>query len=362
MKNENPFYVRCLRCLFILAFSMLMIPAYAQDPMVRLNSAEVSIEQAIEHIESQGIVVGVNHANFDVKRTIRLSSAEVSVSTLLDEIVKNTGHTYVKRGKHVVIVLASKPPVITNTKKPEEIPAIAAEAVTPAVKNVMPEKFLQPEPVEEKTEQAPPLVVSYTEVLPKTTNEVFSFSKYSPDEFRFKDAKQPVLAIKTNLLYGLAALTPNAAVELGTGRKTTLELGFGINRWNRDGSYSDNKKLVHTYVQPEFRWWTCERFNGHFFGVHGLYGNYNISGHDVPFLKFKKEYRYQGRVAGGGVSYGYSLMLSRLMGLEFNLGGGVMWLKYDRYDCGKCERDSKPFTKTRFGITKAGVSLVFLIK
>ncbi len=39
----------------------------------------------------------------------------------------------------------------------------------------------------------------------------------------------------------------------------------------------------HWLVHPEFRYWLCERFNGHFFGVHLLGGEYNISKVKLPF-------------------------------------------------------------------------------
>ncbi|MEG1935625.1 MAG: DUF3575 domain-containing protein, partial [Rikenellaceae bacterium] len=43
------------------------------------------------------------------------------------------------------------------------------------------------------------------------------------------------VAIKTNLLYGAAAYTPNLGLEIGLGRKTTLDISGGYNPWNRDG-------------------------------------------------------------------------------------------------------------------------------
>lgn len=49
-------------------------------------------------------------------------------------------------------------------------------------------------------------------------------------------------------------------------------------------SRNQSGKIFKTrLVQPEFRYWLCERFNGHFFGVHGLGGEYNIAKVKLPF-------------------------------------------------------------------------------
>ena len=37
-------------------------------------------------------------------------------------------------------------------------------------------------------------------------------------------------------------------------------------------------------VQPELRYWLCDKFNGHFFGFHLMGGAYNTTGIDLPFL------------------------------------------------------------------------------
>lgn len=69
----------------------------------------------------------------------------------------------------------------------------------------------------------------------------------------------PAFAIKTNALYW-ATTTPNLGFEIGLSDKFTLDLSGNYNPW----TFSDSKKLKHWLVQPELRFWTCERFNGHF--------------------------------------------------------------------------------------------------
>ena len=171
----------------------------------------------------------------------------------------------------------------------------------------------------------------------------------------------PMLAIKTNLLYA-ATLTPNLGGEIGLGKKTSLEFAGGINKWNQDGSYEDNKKFAHWILKPEFRYWLCERFNGHFFGLHAFYSQYNIGGYNIPLLDFEKEYRYEGDAIGGGISYGYHWIWSKRWGMEFNIGVGVAYLDYTRSNCDKCSPPGGEFTKTYFGPTSAGIKLVYLIK
>lgn len=176
---------------------------------------------------------------------------------------------------------------------------------------------------------------------------------------------QGQVGIKTNLLYGTAAFTPNLGVEVGLGKRTTLDISGGYNWFNLSGSASNNKKLVHWTVQPEFRYFLCEKFNGHFFGFHGLYSQYNISGHELPmfFGKGSKDFRYEGWTTGAGVSYGYQLMLAKNWNVEFNLGLGYMYLKYDKYDCPKCGDQVEAGTsRSYFGPTKAAISLIYIIK
>ena len=169
------------------------------------------------------------------------------------------------------------------------------------------------------------------------------------------------MAVKSNLLYGAGALTPNVGAEFGLGDRTSLNLSGSYNPWNLEGSVADNKKLVHWMGSAEYRWWTCQRFNGHFFGVHALGGQYNVSGYNVPML-FDKEYRYEGWAAGAGLSWGYHLMLAGRWSLEFNVGAGYIYFDYDKYACDKCAVLEGNNVKHYFGPTRAGVNLVFMIK
>lgn len=172
------------------------------------------------------------------------------------------------------------------------------------------------------------------------------------------------LTIKTNMLYGASTLTPNLGIEIGLGRRTTLDISGSYNWFNLNRAKNDNKKLVHWIVQPEFRYFLCERFNGHFFGVHALYSQYNIGGHELPMLlgRGSADFRHEGWAVGAGISYGYQLILGKRWNMEFSAGIGYVNLRYNKYDCPKCGSKISEENKNYFGPTKVAISLTYIIK
>lgn len=167
------------------------------------------------------------------------------------------------------------------------------------------------------------------------------------------------VAIKNNLLYDATA-TPNLAIEMALGRKTTLELGAGLNPF----TFSDNKKFKHWLAQPELRWWTCDVFNGHFFGLHAHGAQFNVGGWDIPVgrLDIFKENRYQGYLYGGGISYGYQWLLSPRWNMEASIGGGYARIHYDKFPCVACGTKEDDGKYNYWGVTKAALSLIYIIK
>jgi hypothetical protein len=175
----------------------------------------------------------------------------------------------------------------------------------------------------------------------------------------FTTAEAQNVAVKTNLTYMGVAASPNASLELSLGKRTTLELAGGLNFWNR----SENKSTKHWLMQPELRYWFCESFNGHFIGLHGHGSQYNIGGWNIPLgrLKSLKDHRYEGYLYGGGLSYGYQWMLSHRWNFELSLGGGYARIHYNKYPCITCGSKEDEGDYNYLGITKAAVSLVFMI-
>ena len=171
------------------------------------------------------------------------------------------------------------------------------------------------------------------------------------------------VAIKTNLFYGLYTRTPNLGVEWGLSPRGTLELGGGYN-WFTPNQTTSHQKLVHWLSVAEYRYWTCERFNGHFWGIHVLGTQYNIAGHKLPLLfgSDSKQFRYEGWGAGGGISYGYHFFLGNHWSLEASIGIGYVRLHYDKFKCETCGEKINTENRNYFGPTKVAISLVYLIK
>ena len=170
----------------------------------------------------------------------------------------------------------------------------------------------------------------------------------------------PTWAVKTNLLYD-ATRTLNLGVEFGLARRWTLDVSGNYNPW----TFSENRKMKHWLVQPEVRWWSCTRFSGHFVGFHAHGGGYNWGGM-LPWGirpgEGFRNHRYQGWLAGAGVSYGYHWTLGNRWGLEATVGVGYAYLDYDEYPCERCGRKTGSATEHYFGPTKAGITLIFMIK
>lgn len=166
------------------------------------------------------------------------------------------------------------------------------------------------------------------------------------------------MALKTNLLYD-ATTTPNLGAELAMGKKSTLQLFYGLNPWKFASDRT--KQLRHWLLMPEYRYWTCQKFNGHFFGIHALGGQYNVGGIDLPNPVFKDldEKRYEGWYAGGGLTYGYQWLLSRHWNLEASVGVGYIRFHYKEFPCTECGALIQENNKNYFGPTKLALSLMY---
>ena len=154
------------------------------------------------------------------------------------------------------------------------------------------------------------------------------------------------VAVKTNGLYW-ATTTMNAAVEIATSNKVTLELMGAYNPW----TFRDDKKMRFWLAQPEVKYWFCEKFEGHFVGAHI---------HGAQFFGGWNRKRYDGYLAGFGFSYGYDWILSPHWNLEAEIGVGYahLWFKEsDRIPCTKCKvRHHRGYV----GPTRAALSISYI--
>ena len=169
------------------------------------------------------------------------------------------------------------------------------------------------------------------------------------------------VAIKTDLLYD-ATLTANLGVEFGLAPKWSFDLSGNFKSWN-----ATSRVWKHWMLQPEARYWFCDRFARHFIGVHGIAGQFNW-GHfknpwdflGTPFTKLKDN-RAQGWGVGAGVAYGYAWVLNRHWNIEAELGLGFIHTWYDVYECRDCGKlIARDLQHTYYGPTKLAINLVYV--
>ena len=139
--------------------------------------------------------------------------------------------------------------------------------------------------------------------------------------------------VKTNLLHD-ATSTLNLGAEFLLSGRYSLDIPISYNPWE-PGS---DRYRKHFLFQPEFRYWSAEQQEGHFFGLHAHYGTYDVSRlPDFLFSDYMSAHRFDGWLAGAGASYGYRWQLGSKWGLEATLGLGYAYLDYDKYEVGDSE-------------------------
>jgi len=169
-------------------------------------------------------------------------------------------------------------------------------------------------------------------------------------------------AVKTNLLSD-GLMSPNLGVEIGLAPRWTLDVAGQFNAW----TLSHDRRWKHWAVQPEARYWFCDRFAGHFVGFEAHGGQYNIGGIDGLFnflgtdARKLKDSRYQGWFVGAGATYGYAWLLGRHWNLEAEIGIGYSYTRYDRFRCAGCGKKIKSNKPHHYvGPTKAAVNIVYV--
>lgn len=175
-------------------------------------------------------------------------------------------------------------------------------------------------------------------------------------------SKLPVVAVKTNIIYDATA-TVNLGLEVGLGRKVSLDISGDIHPWVLPNGW----RLTHYLVQPELRIWTRERFKGHFLAANVLGAKFNAGniknniyfmGHDLSPLG---RYRLEGIAYGAGLAYGYAFNVARHLNLELELGLGYIKADFDAYRLGETESLYAKDSHVRyFGPTKGAFNIVFI--
>lgn len=164
--------------------------------------------------------------------------------------------------------------------------------------------------------------------------------------------KNYMIELKTNVLYDVASVL-NVSTEVGFMNHFSAELLVTFSPWDY------GKETVHfrtLLFQPEFRYWFAEGWTGHFVGLHGHLGWYNIA----PGGRV----RYQDRngntpLSGVGISYGYVLPFNSHWGAEFSVGAGYAYLSYDKFYNIHNGVQFGTGEKHYFGLTKLGASIYY---
>ena len=177
-------------------------------------------------------------------------------------------------------------------------------------------------------------------------------------------------AVKTNALY-LATATPNVGLEVALGERWTFEAEGGYNPWTFDKE--KNMKAKHWLVSPEFRYWFCNSFQGHFIGINGNYTQFNVGALPVPvheaFISLNQtqeqdleKSRVEGWAVGAGLTYGYAFPIARRWNIEFTAGFGYWYSVYNRYESRKCGLFQETVHKHALGPTSLGISFIYMIR
>lgn len=210
-----------------------------------------------------------------------------------------------------------------------------------------------------------PVVVHTVEVVRVDTVYVDRLV-YLPSSVDAVRQKNPFyISVKSNLLYD-AVLLPNLSVEIPFGRKRNWSVAIDGNwSWWNTGADDYNYHRIQM-AGIELRRWFANRtgnpLNGWYAGIYGYGGDYDIRlfADDNSDIGQQSPWSYS-----GGLTLGYALPVGRRFNLEFGLGAGFLGGTYKKYTVSDCEDGVFPLLSTHrrsyFGLTKASVSLVWLI-
>ena len=138
---------------------------------------------------------------------------------------------------------------------------------------------------------------------------------------------RPTLALKTNLLYHLAAVAPNVAIEwpLDSIGRMTMEAEYlqpwwiwAHNSYALQGQHIGLQMKVYLGNRHRHR-----RFYGHYLALHLAAGYYDLQ---------RKGKGYQGEYLMGGINWGVVFSIGKNIALDLGLGAGLLPTRYRYYE------------------------------
>lgn len=166
------------------------------------------------------------------------------------------------------------------------------------------------------------------------------------------------VAITTNLLYDIA-VTPNIGLRVPVGDRLVIGADWMYARWHR----TTRHRYWHIWggdLELQYRIGKVAqghgRFAGHHVGVYASLACYDFQFGARPGVLSSK-YNY-----AAGLSYAYSMPVSRRLNIEFSVGVGYLWGHYKKH---RPIDDHDVWQSTHrmgwFGPTRVGVSLVWTL-
>lgn len=168
------------------------------------------------------------------------------------------------------------------------------------------------------------------------------------------------VAVKLNLP-PLAVGAVNAGVDLGFARHWVVGVeGYVVafNPYKNSGSALELNKGWGVDVHA--RYYPCEAFNGHHFGLYAVGGMVDRMVVESKWIsnlfagKFKPNNARDVKFIAGGLEYGYHFPLSYRWGLDLYIGGGIIYANF-KETTGAARRN----TDLRWSISKGGLAFTY---
>lgn len=172
-------------------------------------------------------------------------------------------------------------------------------------------------------------------------------------EYIEKEREKIHIALSTNGLYDLGMI-PNIGVSVYLGNQISVGANWMYSWWKRDKS-NWYWRAYGGDVHADYWLSNKELWQGHHIGIYAQMATFDFEWKGEGYQMPKWSY-------GGGFQYGYTMSLTKALGLDFGIGLGYMHGKYYTYDPSSVV-DKYIYKETKkinwIGPTKVNVSLIW---